>query len=211
METRRWSWDDENGLKEAAKAINEGHIVIGQTDTVPGLFAASTAKGVAQLNAIKERSDKPYLLLLDSKDALFSFVKQPLSLQVEKLIEKFWPGPLSIVFQAQEDVPSYLQSKVGGIAIRIPEHVYIRQLAHACGGLLSTSANFTGEPTPNAMDDVDERLLAVAACVMIDLHQESSNAPSTILDATGSQIRVIREGIIPIKELEAAVGSPFVR
>ena len=211
MEKRRCPWGDENALNEAAKAINEGHVVIGDTDTVPGLFAACTARGVAQLNAIKERSDKPYLLLLDSKDALFSFVKQPLLLQSERLMEKFWPGPLTLILAAQEDIPTYLQSKEGGIAIRIPQHAQIRQLAHLCGGLLSTSANFTGEPTPKTLDEVDERMLVMAACIMSDPHHEVSDIPSTILDATGTQIRVVREGIIPIDELEAAVGTPFIR
>jgi L-threonylcarbamoyladenylate synthase len=211
VDQKKWSWDDQNALKDAARAINDGHIVIGDTDTVPGLFAACTAKGVAELNAIKGRSDKPYLLLLDSKEALTSFVKQPLLLQAEKLMEAFWPGPLTIILQAQEDVPTYLQSKEGGIAIRIPQDARIAQLAHECGGLLSTSANFSGKPTPKTLDEVDERLLAMAACIMSDPHHEISDTPSTILDATGTEIRVVREGVIPIDELEAAVGIPFIR
>lgn len=211
MDKMKWSWDDQNAIKEAARAINEGHIVIGDTDTVPGLFAACTAKGVAQLNAIKERSDKPYLLLLDSREALVSFVKQPILVQVERLMESFWPGPLTIILQAQEDVPTYLQSKEGGIAIRIPESPHIRQLAHACGGLLSTSANFTGNPTPKTVDEIDERMCAMAACIIVDPQHKVSELPSTILDATGSQIRVVREGAISIDELEAAVGMPFIR
>ncbi len=211
MDQRRGSWDDQSALKEAVRAINDGHIVIGDTDTVPGLFAACTAKGVAELNAIKGRSDKPYLLLLDSKEALISFVKQPLLLQAERLMETFWPGPLTLILQAQEDIPTYLQSKEGGIAIRIPQDTRIAQLAHECGGLLSTSANFTGGQTPKTLDEVDKRMLAMAACIMFDPHHTVSNIPSTILDATGAQIRVVREGAIPIGELEAAVGTLFIR
>lgn len=211
MEKKRMTWLDHNALKKAVDAINTEKIVVGDTDTVPGLFAACTAKGVAQLNAIKERSDKPYLVLLGSREALLSLVKQPLSLQVETLIKHYWPGPLTLVLPAQEDIPEYLQSKQHGIAVRIPEHVYVREWALHCGGLLSTSANFAGKPAPSTLDELDPKIKEMAALELYDSEQMPRDKPSTILDATGSHIRVIREGSIPIKELEVLLGAAFLR
>lgn len=211
MEKKRMSWHDKEALESAAKALSEGKIGVGDTDTVPGLFAACTANGVAQLNAIKGRSDKPYLLLLGSYDALVSFVKQPISLQIEKLIENFWPGPLTLVLQAQEDIPTYLQSKQGGIAIRIPEDPSVRELALRCGGVLSTSANLGGKPTPKTLEEVDAEIVQMASFVLYDVNAKGCDKPSTILDVTGNQIRVIRAGAIPVEELEAVMGTSFIR
>lgn len=211
MEKKRLSWNDNESLDIAIRAIDEGEVGVGDTDTVPGLFAACTARGVAQLNAIKERSDKPYLVLVGSPDVLFSFVKQPLSIQVEKLMKVFWPGPLTLVLSAQEDLPAYLQSKQGGIAIRIPEHARVRELALRCGGVLSTSANFGGKPTPETLEEVDPRINQMAAFILRDPDHVAGGKPSTILDVTGNQIRIIREGAIAVDELEAVAGTPFIR
>jgi len=211
MEKMRFSWQDAELLKEAARAIIDGKTGVGDTDTVPGLFAACTANGVSQLNSVKGRSDKPYLILLSSSDELFSFVKQPILFHIENIMEKFWPGPLTLVFSAQEDLPAYLQSKEGGIAIRIPEHAPIRELARLCGGLLSTSANSAGKPTPKTLDEIEPLILEKAAFIVHDADHHGADKPSTILDVTGKHIRVIREGAIPIQELEAVVGVPFIR
>lgn len=205
------SWGDKKAIDFAVKALLDGKVGIGDTDTVPGLFAACTALGVAQLNAIKGRSDKPYLVLLGSRDALSSFIKQPNSIQIEKLMENFWPGPLTLVLEAQEDIPSYLQSRQGGIAIRIPERPWIRELAIRCGGVLSTSANLGGKPTPEILEEVDPQIAQMASFILCDDGEKHHNKPSTILDVTGNQIRVIREGAISIKELEALMGVPFIR
>lgn len=211
MKEKRLSWQNEKDVEIAAKALQEGEIVVGDTDTVPGIFAACTALGVAKLNAIKERSDKPYLILLGSRDSLLLFIKQPSSIQIEKLIEKFWPGPLTLIFQAQEDIPTYLQSRQGGIAIRVPEHPGVKELALRCGGVLSTSANLGGKPTPETLQEVDLQIVQMASFVLCDERGISSDKPSTILDVTGKQIRVIREGAIPVEELEALVGAAFIR
>jgi L-threonylcarbamoyladenylate synthase len=211
MENKRLSWLDENAVKAAAKAINEGKIGVGDTDTIPGLFAACTAQGVARLNAIKERSDKPYLMILGSQDGLFSFIKQPLKFQIEKLMENFWPGPLTIILPAQEDIPAYLQSKDGGIAIRVPKHEKMRELALLCGGLLSTSANFTGKPAPETLDQVEPGIADMAAFILYDPDYTGSDTPSTIIDATGKQLRLVRQGAISLDELEAVAGVPFIR
>ncbi len=211
MENKRFSWFDDEALKVAVKAVNEGKIGVGDTDTVPGLFAGCTSMGVAQLNAIKERFDKPYLILLGSRDSVFSFIKQPLSIQIETLMKKYWPGPLTLILPAQEDIPAYLQSKQGGIAIRIPEHPQVRALALACGGVLSTSANFAGKPTPKTLGEVEPHMYEVSAFVLYDPHHQASDQPSTILDVTGNQIRVVREGAIPVEELEAVAGCSFIR
>lgn len=210
MSKKEWSWQDEKCLKEAVNAINNEKIIVGDTDTVPGLFAACTANGVLQLNTIKERSDKPYLLLIGCRDVLVSFIKQPLSPAVEKLAEHFWPGPLTLILPAQEDVPSYLH-RHGGIAVRIPEHAYIRELAHQCKGVLSTSANLAGQETPKNVGDVSEKIMNVAALVLHNGTTQSEGQPSTILDATGDRIKVIREGAISIEMLEQVAGAEFVR
>lgn len=211
MEKKRFSWDDNEALSAAIKAIGEGEIGIGDTDTVPGLFAACTADGVTQLNAIKGRSDKPYLVLVGSRDALFSFIKQPISLQVEKLMKECWPGPLTLVLPAQEDVPVYLQSKAGGIAIRIPEHPRVRELALRCGGVLSTSANFAGMPTPPSLNDLDPLLAQKASFILYDSNHVVGRKPSTILDATMPHLRLLREGALSVDDLEILVGATILR
>jgi L-threonylcarbamoyladenylate synthase len=151
------------------------------------------------------------LVLVGSLDALFSFVKQPLSIQLETLVEKFWPGPLTLILPAQEDLPAYLQSKTGGIAIRIPEDPRLRALALRCGGVLSTSANVGGKSTPTTLDEVEPGITQMLSFILFDPNHAGGDKPSTILDVTGKQIRVIREGAVSVDELEGLAGATFIR
>jgi len=191
-------WSNLATTEYVAKVLQEGKVVLAEGDTVLGLLADVSEQGRAQLDHIKSRSQKPYLILIGSSQKAFDFIEIGADkiFQTEKLIKKCWPGPVTLIFKAKTDVPLYLKSAEGMVALRVPDHAGLLQLLSGFDGLFSTSANNSGQPVPNAVDEVDQSILNSVACVVMnDAHKKTKSAlPSTIIDCTGDTLVVVRQG-----------------
>jgi len=195
-------WKNSQDLERAASLLHQGGVIVGSSDTVLGLLSAVSEEGYQGLNSIKRRTDKPYLILLDSPSSLAMYASFPVQDWVNVLIQHYWPGPLTIIIKAREGLPDWMQASDGTIAVRVPHHEGIQALAARIGPLFSTSANLSGEVVPDCFQDISPALTNRVVAFIDDSKQPSSQ-PSTIVDCTGDFPIVIREGAIPSTEIMA--------
>lgn len=202
------SWSDKTAIQSLQELLSQEKIAVTTTDTVLGLIAPLTLSGFTALNEIKGRQDKPYLVLISDPSKLTHFVDiSSFSTQIACLVSKCWPGPLTIIFKAKSGVPDFLQSKDGTIALRVPRHEGLLSILEAFPGLFSTSANLAGKQVPEKIEDLDPAILgAVSLCVD---GGASQGLPSTLIDCSGNEIRIVREGAYSTEELAKLCEIPF--
>ncbi|MBM3886294.1 L-threonylcarbamoyladenylate synthase [Candidatus Dependentiae bacterium] len=204
------SWSKAEDLKIITSLLTDNEIIVGSSDTVLGLLGNTTAGASASLDRIKKRSKKAYIVLISDKEKLDCFIAQPLPEAMQKLVNHCWPGPLTLILKAHESIPCYLKSDKGSIALRIPRHEGLLQVLKNFKGLFSTSANKSGQPVAHIPSELDPSILQESACLVLDENEKSTTIiPSTILDCTGQEIHVIREGAYSIRQLEQISGIKF--
>lgn len=201
MKTPFLSWHNETDIEKIIFLLKSDSVVVGPSDTVIGLLARTTKSGSDTLNQIKHRSGKSYITLIKSKDLLNSYIQMPLPIQIENIIAKFWPGPLTIVFKAKKDLPDYLIGENNTISLRVPDHEGLQKLLSVFDGIFSTSANLSGNPVPKLIAELDPFIQNQVAGI-IDDEGKNQGLPSTIIDCSGDQIKLLREGAIPWQEIE---------
>ncbi|MBD3273192.1 threonylcarbamoyl-AMP synthase [Candidatus Dependentiae bacterium] len=216
-------WSDKNIISKIKNSLSNDQVIITSTDTVMGFLANINKKSFEKLTRLKgQRENKPFLIITNSIDKLYKFVdKKNLEHQkIKKLIEKHWPGPLTLIFKAKENLPTFLISKEKTIAIRIPKHKGLQRVLENFEGLFSTSANKTNKPTPKHYNDLDPEVLKnVKFVVTKEENIDTKNKiykilPSTIIDvskikSTYDKVKIVRKGEYPIEELEETYGSKF--
>jgi L-threonylcarbamoyladenylate synthase len=183
-------------LAPAVEAIGRGGVVAFPTDTLYGLAAdPRDDEAVAAVFAVKRRAAERTIALVASTLAQAETLAV-LSDQARQLARHFWPGPLTLVVPAASDVAESVLSEARLIGVRVPDHSVARALAELCGHpLTATSANRSGEPATDDPDEVASRLRDIA--VLVDAGRSPGGAPSTVVDASSSQIRLLREGALP--------------
>lgn len=198
-----WYWDDEGTIKEIIAIVRSGGLIVGTSDTVLGLLAPLSKEGFEALNSIKERQEKPYLILVKSQSEAINLIDQAVSDQIRGIMASCWPGPLTLIFKAKSGLPDFMKGSDGTIALRVPDHAGLQRLLAHCDGLFSTSANKAGEPVPATPEELDPDIIKQVGLVVGDRPGDSSQAilPSTILDCSDGTIRVVREGAYPIAAL----------
>lgn len=183
-------------LAPAVEAIRRGGVVAFPTDTLYGLAAdPRDEEAVAAVFAVKRRATERTIALVASTLAQAETLAV-LSGQARQLAQYFWPGPLTLVAPAASDVADSVLSETRLIGVRVPDHPVARALAELCGHpLTATSANRSGEPATDDPEEVALRLRDIA--VLVDAGRSPGGAPSTVVDASSSQIRLLREGALP--------------
>ncbi len=191
------------GLREAVDAIRRGYIVAYPTETFYGLGVDPfNEEAVERLFELKGREKgNPIPLLVPDLETLQAIVEEipPIG---EELIERFWPGPLTIVFRARPEIPDIVTGGTGKIGVRISSNpVAARLVEYLDAPLTTTSANPSSHKSPTTVEEVrayfDERI-----AVIIDGGKLKGQKGSTVVDVTEGEIRVIREGEIPLEELK---------
>ncbi|HKB19088.1 MAG TPA: L-threonylcarbamoyladenylate synthase [Candidatus Dormibacteraeota bacterium] len=184
------------GLLRAAQLLRGGAVVAFPTDTVYGL-GASADDEVAQKRVFQIKGRPvglPLILMVAAESQLENYVH--VDSRSEAMMRRWWPGPLTLV----------LYAKGGGtLGVRIPKHKVALGLLRAAGPLMTTSANLHGREPAMSADDAGA-LLGVMA--VIDGGTAPGGTASTVLDLTGPEPHVLREGAIPTPEL---LGPPGPR
>lgn len=199
-------WGNHATIDLLKNELRQGRVVLGDGDTVLGLLADVSEEGVAQLNHIKSRSKKPYLVLVHDYKKALKFIQYDESklLQTEKLMNICWPGPVTIIFRAKSDLPDFMKAADGTIALRVPKHDGLLQLLAHFDGLFSTSANSSGDPVPSSIEQVNDDIMHSVACIVLNNEYGSAQSaaiPSTIIDCTGDQLVVVRQGAFSVDAL----------
>ena len=174
-----------------------------RTDTFYGLGADPfNEAAVERIRELKGREDdKPILLLISDLDQIDRLLTE-LSAEFTNLAEKFWPGPLTIVGKATTRLPEGITAGTGTVGVRLPADTGVRDLVRECGGALTaTSANPAGRDPARSADDVREYFPG-GIDLIIDGGQVTAIEPSTVVDATASPPRVVREGAIPARLID---------
>lgn len=183
---------------EAARIISSGGLIAFRTDTFYGLGADPFNRVALQrIRELKGReNDKPILLLISDRDQLDRFVSNK-SGTFELIARERWPAPLTLIGRAHPELPIELTAGTHSIGVRLPDDEKVRALVRACGGALTaTSANVSGQP-PARMAKKVEAYFPLGIDLIIDGGEVSATEPSTVLDLSGSEPRLVREGALP--------------
>ncbi len=204
--------DVRRAIPAVAAHLKSGGLLAYPTETVYGLGSRPRDADVAALAALKgRRRDKPFLLLVSDRRMVVAH-GLVFTEAATALADAFWPGPLTLVLSGgQERLPDALRGPEGGIAVRWTGHAAVAQLIEALGHpLTSTSANRPGGPTAPGVAAITTDFadaMAEGRLLVLDGGVLGNVPPSTVVDCTGAQPRLIREGAIPKRELRRRAGS----
>ena len=193
--------DGESARAEAAKTIRRGGVIGYRTDTLYGLGGDPlNAQAVRKIIELKGREDgKPILLLISDLEVIPKYLART-SETFQTIASRLWPGPLTLIGEAQKDLPDDLTAGTKTLGLRLPDSPEVRDLVRACGGALTaTSANPAGKsPAPTAAE-VEKYFPEID--LIIDGGTVRATDPSTVLDVSSSQVHLLREGAIKRAEL----------
>lgn len=197
---------DRGLIRQAAVLLGEGKVIAIPTDTVYGLAASlEHPQALEEIYAIKGRdAGKALPVLLDSLEQIDRWAMD-VPESALRLAQAFWPGALTIVVKASPAVPEGIHRGAGTVGLRVPDSAIARAvIAAAGGGLAVTSANLSGRSEARSAADVRDSLGDRLAMV-IDGGPSSDGVPSTVVDLTGADIRILRQGAISSADLERAL------
>ncbi|MBQ1275144.1 MAG: threonylcarbamoyl-AMP synthase [Cellulosilyticum sp.] len=199
---------DTNDLQQAAEILRQGGLVASPTETVYGLCAnALNEDAVKNIYKAKGRpSDNPLIVHIADLSML-----QPLVTEVspiaKTLMERFWPGPMTLVFKASSLVPKVVTGGLDTVAVRFPSDPTITNLIRTSGlPLAAPSANTSGKPSPTNFSRVYEDLNGKIDCI-IQGGDSQFGVESTVIDTTGEIATILRPGGITFEMLEEALGK----
>jgi len=187
---------DEEGLIKASEMVKKGKTVIYPTDTVYGLGCNPyDPSAIDRVFELKSRRCKPLPVLCSSIEVVEKLVE--LDKRVLNLASNFWPGPLTIVAKKKDkNLPQILTCGSDKLGVRIPNHRWAKRLIELCGGsLVGTSANKSGLKSPKNPSEVLKNL-GRGFDVMVDGGPTPLGKESTVIDLTGENPLVIREGAL---------------
>ena len=189
-------------IAAATEALQRGECVGVPTDTVYGLAASADAPdAIEQLFELKQRPpDRSIAVLVADLDTAETLVD--LTPQARRVAQHFWPGPLTIVATRRPGTPSYLGTGAT-IGVRLPDDAIMRAIA-APGPLAVTSANLHGDPTPSTAAGVADLFPTLGLAIDGGPRPGTS---STVVDMTGAEPAVLREGPITLAAILAPTGS----
>ena len=193
----------DDSLHLVAETIAGGGIIAFRTDTFYGLGVDPlNPNAIQKLKQLKGREEaKPILIVISERVQLARFIEEP-SAAFNHLAQTFWPGPLTLIGKAKESVPRDITAGTETIGVRLPDDEKVRALVSACGGALTaTSANpATLAPARNAQT-VDD-YFGEAIDLIVDDGEAQTDRPSTVVDVSGSEAKLIREGVLLWREVE---------
>lgn len=184
-------------IDEAVALLKKGGVIAFPTETFYGLGAdARNEAAIDKIFGIKGRDFKnPILVVIGDVRHLESFAKD-IPVEARKLMDRFWPGPLTIVFRAAASVPPKLTAGSGKIGIRLTSHPVALEISKRLGGpVTATSANLSGAPECSSAADVLSQLAGRIDGV-VDGGLTPGGKGSTIVDAAVCPVKVLREGVI---------------
>ena len=204
MNTTILSANSPDIYQKALDVLKQGGLIAFPTDTVYGI-GAMAFDGVA-VESIYQAKDRPIekaipILIAEIMDLDKVALKVPS--KNLKLASRFWPGPLTVLFPKKPTLPESV-SATETIGVRIPDHAMTRLLLRHTGPLAVTSANISGQDSPTTADEVFSQLKGRIPLI-IDGGKTPGGVPSTLVDCTGGEIKILREGPITLQELLSAI------
>lgn len=205
-----------DNLGPAADCLTAGGLALVPTETVYGVGVAISAfaanletpgpdTGYGRIFTLKRRElTQTVPWLVDGPAALERYGKD-VPHSICALAEKLWPGALTLVVPAADDVPSFMRAADGTVALRASASPVVQELIARCGSPLAvTSANTHGKPAPISFDEVEPRILA-GVDVAIDAGETPCRDASTIVAVRDGELQILREGALAVREIRAVL------
>lgn len=188
--------------ERAARVIAAGGVLAFRTDTFYGLGADPFNRdALNRVNELKGRDGKPILIVISDEESVERFIAQRSEL-FDVVARQYWPGALTLVAEAEREVPLELTAGSSTIGLRLPDDEDVRSFVRAMGGALTaTSANLAGEPPASTAEEVAHSF-PTGLDLIVDGGPSRGDKPSTVLALDGPEPRLIREGAIARSELE---------
>ena len=191
-------------MEKIKQELEKGGAVVLPTETVYGLFAkALDKKAVDYVYQLKRRPrDKALNLNVAHLDDILNFSKnQPPYLQ--KLVDSFLPGPLTIILEANDKVPYWVNSDLTTVGFRMPNHPVTLELIREFGPLIGPSANISGQDSgvtyKEILQDFNQNVLGLEDDAFL------TGQDSTIIDLSGSKVKILRQGSIKQEDILAKI------
>jgi L-threonylcarbamoyladenylate synthase len=194
--------DSEVTRIEAARIIADGGVIAFRTDTLYGLGVDPlNGEAVARIRKLKGReADKPILILVSDMSEVDRFIEQ--SGFYKMIAIGKWPAPLTLIGVSRPEVPLELTAGTNTLGVRLPDDDGVRDFVRACGGALTaTSANVSGSEPARSAQEV-ESYFPHGIDLIVDGGQVTATQPSTVLDLSGTEARLVREGAVSREDLE---------
>lgn len=199
MQTVALPIDDPDALEQALALLEAGEAIAFPTDTVYGVGADGLSEAaIVKLFEVKQRplAQPIPILLADPEDLQAVCAEVPAA--ATNLAARHWPGGLTLVLPAAAHLPPRLLAGGATVAVRIPDHPWLRELIRRLGRpLAATSANLHGGPNPASAEDVAAQL-GGRIRMIVDGGPTPGDVPSTIVDVTGAELRVLRQGAVEL-------------
>jgi len=193
-------------IQQALDVLTKGGLVAFPTDTVYGVGAlVFDNKAVESIYLAKDRPIEkaiPVLIAdLEDMDTVGMYIPDV----AYKLASCFWPGPLTVVIPKQPTLPESV-STTSTVGVRVPDHPVARQLLRAAGPMAVTSANISGQPSSSTAEEVFSQL-GGRIDMIIDGGKTPGGVPSTLIDCTVQDFKILREGPISLEEIKSKLSS----
>ncbi|HEL2411933.1 TPA: threonylcarbamoyl-AMP synthase [Streptococcus suis] len=184
--------------------LENGGAVILPTETVYGLFAqALNEDAVNRVYQLKQRPRDKAMNLNVSNLNDIHFFSQNTPFFLEKLYNRFMPGPLTIILKANDNVPFWVNSGLDTVGFRLPNHEQTLRLISETGPLIGPSANISGNESGKKFSDIQAQFSVDLPGIEDD--QALTGIDSTILDLSGQKARILRQGAISREEIQKAI------
>jgi L-threonylcarbamoyladenylate synthase len=193
---------------EAIAALRDGDVIVFPTETLYGLGAdALNSRAVEQVFQLKGRDPlNPIPVLVADQRMLYHLVADIPTL-AQKLMDQYWPGPLTLILPGRKDIPTPLLNATGGVGVRLSSEPIATQLVRALGRpLTATSANPSGRAPARTLQEAN-KYFADRVQIFVDGGTLTSKRGSTVVEVMADRIKVIREGEISAVELRRIFGG----
>jgi L-threonylcarbamoyladenylate synthase len=190
---------DEKGIEKAFQIINQGGIAIFPTDTVYGIGCNPYNKtAIERIYKIKSRNiSKSVPILVYSKEIASKITE--FDEFTEKIMDKFWPGPLTLIMKLTDEKLKRSLNLKKKIAVRVPNHKCTLELLKKCDMIVGTSANISGKPSYTNSDECFKDLQEYD--IFVDGGTITSGGESTVIEIENEEIKIIREGSLTKEEI----------
>lgn len=195
-----------DSLRRALDVLSTGGLVAFPTDTVYGVGAlAFDGKAVESIYAAKDRPVEKAIPILISETGELEKVGVDIPDIALVLASRFWPGPLTILVPKRLGLPASV-SATSTVGVRVPDHDAARALLRLAGPMAVTSANISGAQSPVSVEEVYEQL-GGRIPLILDGGRTSGGDPSTLVDCTTPELKILREGPIRMEDLQSALNQ----
>lgn len=202
MKTKILQDKDPECIAYAQKVIQEGGIVAFPTDTVYGIGASAfDNQAIQKLYDVKKRAERKAIPILIAESSDLNSLISHLPPQAKRLMDHYWPGPLTLVLPAKTSLPPAL-SPEPTVGIRIPDSRFARELLRATGPLAASSANLSGKSSAQTAKAVIKQF-ADQIELIIDGGETSGERASTVVNCTSTSMQILRPGPISADEIRA--------